>query len=215
MFRPGNAQSDTARIRFGVELFSTIGKNQPVRLTRKYVTDDVGPFHGELSRNAGIKLSGMIAPDFRLGIVAGLSEHRGGFELSPAILPVSKIYKETIRTTFFEVNLRRYFVKYLFVDLGILCDFEFPRETHWIDAQNGLGISVGAGKEFRLSLFEVSVSPVFELHSIAAFNAVENQQRLAVFGMKVSMGTLLGNYPKKTKSETGRINPPAEQKTTK
>ena len=134
------AQDEFTGRRIVIGAFSSIGVNQPVRLTRKYVTEDVGPFHGESSWNAGMMVSGMISQKMRLELGGGYAEHYGGFELTPQILPVSKVYYETITTTFINMNLYRYFVKNFYLNMGIICDFERPRESHWIDAQNGIGI---------------------------------------------------------------------------
>lgn len=183
-----NSQNHESDRQIIIGVFSEIGKNQPVRLTRKYVTEDVGPFHGKESWALGLKLSGKISQKLRLEIGAGYSQHDGGFELSPPINPVSKIYPETIRTYFIPINIYWYFVKDLYLDFGTMADFESPGESYWIDSQNGIGFSFGAGKEFRVNRLVINISPDLELHSVIPFHSVQNQQRLFVFGIKLGIG---------------------------
>jgi hypothetical protein len=85
--------------------FFEAGMNQPIRLTRKYVTEDVGPFHGYESVSMGLKFSRMINQQLRLEIATGYSLNKCGFELSPPIYPESKTYPETIKTFIIPVSM--------------------------------------------------------------------------------------------------------------
>ena len=188
-----------------IGVYSNIGMNQPIRLTRKYVTEDVGPFHGKASWSTGLKLSWMLTQKFRIEIGTGYSVHKVGFELSPPIYPVSKIYPETIRTFNIPVKVYRYLIKDFYFSLGTIADFEIPRKSYWIDSQNGMGFSLGAGKEFRLNNLVINISPDLGLHSVFPFHSVENQQRLLVFEIKLGLGHRFG------KSERENINPEVNQ----
>lgn len=184
-----------------IGVYSNIGINQPIRLTRKYVTEDVGPFHGKSSWATGLKLSRMLTQKLRIEIVTGYTVHKVGFELSPPIYPVSKIYPETIRTFNIPINVHRYFINDFYLSLGTIADFEIPRKSYWIDSQNGIGFSIGAGKKFSLNNLVINISPDLELHSVIPFHSVDNQQRLLVFEIKLGLSQCFG------KREKEDINP--------
>ncbi len=164
------------------------GINQPIRLTRKYVTEDVGPFHGGFSWSAGLKFSGMVSQKMRLEFAACYSVHEVGFELSPPLYPESEIYPETIKTYNLPVTLYCYLTNNFFIGAGAIIDLELNRNSYWIDSQNGIGFSVGAGKEFHIKSFVIDLAPNLELHTLIPFNGVEYQQRLLVFGLKLGIG---------------------------
>jgi len=164
------------------------GINQPIRLTRKYVTEDVGPFHGGLSWSAGLKFSGMVSHKMRLEFGAGYSEHKVGFELSPPIYSESKTYPETIKAYNIPVTLYCLLNNSFFISGGVIIDLEQDRKSYWIDSQNGIGFSIGAGKEFHIESFIIDLAPNLELHTLIPFNGVEYQQRLIVFGLKLGIG---------------------------
>jgi len=164
------------------------GINQPIRLTRKDVTEDVGPFHGGLSWSAGLKFSGMVSPKMRLEFGAGYSVHKAGFELSPPIYSESRTYPETIMSYNLPVTLYRYLNNNFFISAGSIIDLELNRNSYWIDSQKGIGFSIGAGKEFHIKSFVIDLAPNLELHTLIPFNGVEYQQRLLVFGLKLGIG---------------------------
>jgi hypothetical protein len=169
-------------------VYTNTGINQPVRLTRKYVTEDVGPFHGGFSWSAGLKLSGMVSQKMRIEFAACYSVHKAGFELSPPIYPESKIYPETIKTFNLPVTLYRYMNNDFFLSAGTIIDFEIPGSSYWIDSQTGIGFTIGAGKEFHIQSFVIDIVPNLELHTLIPFDGVKYQQRLLVFGLKLGLG---------------------------
>lgn len=134
----------------------------------------------------------------RLETGAGFSEHNCGFELSPPIYPESKIYPEKIKTFFIPVSIYCYFNKNFYLNIGIMADFEASRKDHWIDSQEGIGFNIATGKEFRINSLVINVSPGMEIHGIIPFQPVENQLRLAVFGIKAGVGYNFKKHEKKT-----------------
>jgi hypothetical protein len=171
-----------------IGVYTNTGINQPIRLTRKYVTEDVGPFHGGFSWSAGPKFSGMLSQKMRIEFAACYTVHEVGFELSPPIYPESKIYPETIKTFSLPVTLYRYLNNNFFLTVGTIFDFEIPRSSYWIDSQSGIGFSIGAGKEFHIESIVIDLAPNLELHTVIPFDGVEYQQRLLVFGLKLGLG---------------------------
>ena len=169
-------------------IYANTGMNQPIRLTRKYITEDVGPFHGGFSWSAGLKFSGMVSTKMRLEFGAGYSVHKAGFELSPPIYSESKTYPETIKAYNIPVTLYRLLNNSFFISAGVIIDLEQDRKSYWIDSQNGIGFSVGAGKEFHIESFVIDLATNMELHTMIPFNGVEYQQRQIVFGLKLGIG---------------------------
>ncbi|MFZ0283151.1 MAG: hypothetical protein WAL29_15985 [Bacteroidales bacterium] len=49
-------------------VFANGGRNMPVRLTTKYITEDTSPWHGYESWSAVVKISGMVTSHYRLEI---------------------------------------------------------------------------------------------------------------------------------------------------
>jgi hypothetical protein len=186
-FASVKSQDTIINKRFIIGTFSEVGLNQPIRLTRKYVTEDVGPFHGNESVSMGLTFSRMITQKLRLEIATGYSIHKCGFELSPPIYPESKIYPETIKTFTLSASVYKYFRRNFFINFGPGVDLEVPRKSYWIDSQNGFGFNLSVGKEFVVRNFEIDLSPNLEMHSILPFHSVKGQQRLFVLGLKAGI----------------------------
>jgi len=66
-------------------------------------------------------------------------------------------------------------------------DFDLTRKS-WIDSQNGLGLTLGAGKEFMVRDYIIDLVPNIQIHSVIPFNSVKEQQRLMVVGLKIGFG---------------------------
>lgn len=175
--------------RLTIGAYSNVGINHPIRLTRKYVTDDVGPFHSNLSWTIGLSFSRMLSEKLYLEIAPGYSLHRVGFELSPPIYSESKVYYETLNILSIPLTVYRYFKSDFFLNLGTIVDFDLTRKS-WIDSQNGLGLNLGAGKEFQVKSFVFDIAPNLEIHSVIPFNSVNDQQRLLVFGLKLGLSNI-------------------------
>lgn len=186
-FALANSQDTVFNKRISIGTFMEIGLNQPIRLTRKYVTEDVGPFHGKESVSMGLTFSRRIAQKLRLEIGTGYSIHKCGFELSPPIYPESKIYPETIKTFTLFATVYKYFRSNYYLNFGTGVDLEVPRKSYWIDSQNGFGFNLGVGKEFVVSDFEIDLSPDLEIHGVLPFHTVKGQQRMLVFGLKAGL----------------------------
>jgi len=186
-FAFANSQDTVFYKRYSIGAFSEIGLNQPIRLTRKYVTEDIGPFHGKQSVSMGLTFSKKITQILRLEIGTGYSIHKCGFELSPPIYPESKIYPETIKTFTLFVSVYKYFRRNYYLNFGTGVDFEVPRKSYWIDSQNGFGFNLSGGKEFVVRDSEINLSPNLEIHSVLPFHTVKGQQRMIVFGLKAGL----------------------------
>jgi len=177
---------------------SSGGWNLPVRVTTKYITEETSPWHGYESWSAGVKISGMVSEHYRIEIAACYSGHKVGFELSPPIYDEKKIYTETFRTFSIPVTFKRYLQKNFFISAGTIVDFALRDKPVFLDTQNGFGLTIGAGKEFRIYNLVIDLAPGMELHSLVPFTSEDNQQRLLVAGLRIGFSY---NFPSAADSQ--------------
>ena len=161
-------------LRAGVYTYG--GWNLPVRFTTKYITEETSPWHGRQSWSGGAHASVMISEFYRIEIAPRYSWHKIGFELSPPIYPEKKVYTETFELISIPVTLKRYLTGNFFISTGTLIDFAFNGKPDRIDPQSGLGLTLGASREFRMNNYVIDLSPVAELHSVVPFAEEENQR---------------------------------------
>lgn len=82
-----------------------------------------------------------------------------------------------------------------------MIDFAFNGKPVWVDPQSGFGLTLGAGKEYRVKDFVINLSPVAELHSVVPFTEEEFQQRLFVIALRIGISYNLGPRVKPVKIE--------------
>jgi len=195
---------DTAvGFRAGVNGFG--GWNLPVRMTDRYITEETSPWHGNQTWSAGISFSWMVAGQYRMEIAPRYSWHKTGFELSPPIYDEKAIYTETFELLSVPLSLKRYLDDFFFISAGTIVDFTFGGKPEWVDPQSGFGISLGAGREFRVKNFVIDVSPFTELHSVVPFESEDNQQRLFLGALRIGISY---NWKRGTEEENvnGELN---------
>ena len=166
-------------------IYAHAGVNKPVRVTNNFITEETSPWYGYESWSAGVKVSGMLSAHYRIEIAACYSVHAVGFELSPPIYSIKKIYTETFGTVSIPVTLKRYLQNNYFFSAGTIIDFAVQDKPVWLDAQTGFGLTIGVGKEIRISNFNIDLAPGLELHSLVPFYSEDNQQRLLIAGLRI------------------------------
>jgi len=186
---------------FRTGVYAYGGWNLPVRLTTKYITEETSPWHGRQSCSGGAHLSFMVSEFYRLEIAARYSWHKIGFELSPPIYPGKTIYTETFELVSVPVTFKRYLTGNFFISAGTMIDFTFNGKPLWIDRQSGFGLTLGAGKEYRVKDFVIDLSPVAELHSVIPFAEEEFQQRLLLIALRIGISYSSGPRVKPLKTE--------------
>ena len=188
---------DTAGgFRAGVNGFG--GWNLPVRMTDRYIPEETSPWHGNQTWSGGISFSWMVAGNYRMEVAPRYSWHKTGFELSPPIYDEKMIYTETFELLSVPLSLKRYLDDFLFISAGTIVDFTFGGKPEWVDPQSGLGISLGAGREFHVKNFVIDVSPFAELHSVVPFESEDNQQRLFLGALRIGISY---NWKRGTEAE--------------
>jgi len=173
-------------------VYASGGWNMPVRLTTKYITEETSPWHGYESWSTGFKLSGMLSEYYRIEIAACYAGHKIGFELSPPIYNEKNIYTETFRTISIPVTFKRYLKNNFFISAGTIVDFALQDKPVRLDTQTGFGLTIGAGREFRINSFVLDLAPGVDLHSVVPFISEDNQQRLVVAGLRIGLSY---NFP--------------------
>ena len=163
------------------------GINIPVRLTTKYITEETSPWHVGDSWFTGIKVSGMVSDHYRLEFAACYSGHRTSFELSPPIYKEKKVYSETFEMLSIPVTLKRYLQNGYFISAGTIIDYAPVSKPEWLDLQTGIGLTLGAGREFSTKGITIDISPGVELHSVVPFTEDTYHQRLFVAGLKIGL----------------------------
>lgn len=190
------AQDKVPGRNFMAGVYATGGWNLPVRMTTKYITEDTSPWHGNQSWSAGAYVSLMVSEFYRIEIAPRYSWHKIGFELSPPIYNEKKIYTETFELVSIPVTFKRYLDKEFFISAGTIVDFSYKRKPEWTDPQSGFGLTLGAGREFRIKDIVIDVSPGVELHSVVPFSSVDNQQRLFVGALRIGISFNRGSAGK-------------------
>ena len=77
--------------------------------------------------------------------------------------------------------------KFLFVNGGLLLDFEVENEV--IDPQSGFGLGIGIGGEYIFtSGFNIFVNPYLNQHALFPFQKEQHHQRLLDAGVRLGVG---------------------------
>jgi hypothetical protein len=134
----------------------------------------------------------MVSNTTRIEISPRYSWHKIGFELSPPIYDERKIYTETFELISIPVSFKRYLDFNFYISAGTIVDFAYNGKPARIDPQSGFGLSLGAGREFRINNFIIDLAPGVELHSVVPFTSEDNQQRLLFAGLRIGFSY---NFP--------------------
>lgn len=168
------------------------GINMPVRLTTKYITEETSPWHGYQAWSAGVHVSLMVSEFYRIEIAPRYSWHKIGFELSPPIYDEKKIYTETFELISIPVTFKRYLSDNFFISAGTIVDFAYKGKPVRVDPQSGFGLTLGAGREYRIHKYVINLAPEVELHSVVPFTYEDNQQRIFIAGLRIGFSF---NFP--------------------
>lgn len=102
-----------------------------------------------------------------------------GLGLDQTTLPLELV---TIRA-----GLKYSFLQFLFVNGGLLLDFDVENEI--IDPQTGIGLGIGLGAEYVfISGFNIFVNPYLNQHALIPFQSEDDHQRLRDFGVRLGVG---------------------------
>jgi hypothetical protein len=182
-----SAQDSIRNNHLVIGLYTNIGINQPFPINRSTPYGISEKYLGRGSYSVGIKFSKPIGQKYEISIAAVYSVHKVGIKDSPHPDYNNGMYFENFEVFNVPITLSRYLRNNWFINLGIITDFDVPRNSQFIGPQTGFGLSFGGGKEFLIKNFILDISPNFEVHSIIPFQPVETKDRLAVFGIRIGL----------------------------
>jgi hypothetical protein len=86
------------------------------------------------------------------------------------------------------ILIKYYFPKDYFISGGAIVDLCFKR-IMWLisDSQNGIALSIGAGKEISFDKLALSIGPNIDLHAAIPFSGDLSQQKFFVPGIKIGL----------------------------
>jgi hypothetical protein len=85
------------------------------------------------------------------------------------------------------VTLRVNFLKYCFVNGGLLFDMDASTSSP-IDSQTGIGSVMGLGIKYDFkSGLSVFVNPYYKMHSLVPFSSADNHQRIIESGFRFGL----------------------------
>lgn len=84
-------------------------------------------------------------------------------------------------------GLRYSFLRFLYLNGGLLLDFEAENEV--IDSQSGIGLGIGIGGEYMFpSGFTIFANPYLNQHALLPFQKEPSHQRLLDAGIRLGVG---------------------------
>jgi opacity protein-like surface antigen len=81
------------------------------------------------------------------------------------------------------------FLKYLFVNAGVIFDLETDKDaskSRGINSQSGVGYGLGAGAKYDFSKVTILVNPFFQKHAVVTTN--NHPERIAELGVRMGVG---------------------------
>lgn len=111
--------------------------------------------------------------------------------VKPMLLPhmdyYSPGYRASISLINIPVTLRVNFLKYCFINGGLLFDMDASTSSP-IDGQTGIGSILGLGIKYDFkSGLSVFANPYFKMHSLVPFSSGDNHQRLMESGFRFGL----------------------------
>ena len=98
--------------------------------------------------------------------------------------------KSNLQLVSVPVTFRASFLKYLFVNLGVLADLETKHSI--LDNQSGIGAVAGIGFKYSFTpQVSAFVNPFLQQHAIIPFRRENYQQRMLDAGMRLGIGLKL------------------------
>jgi len=123
---------------------------------------------------------------FLLDVETGLEYSKHTIMISPNLPPNmdNTPYKSNFRLTTIPVTLKMNFLKYLFVNGGVLLDLDTSKSRP-IDNQTGLGAILGVGLNYDFKFGgTIFVNPYLKCHSLVPFSSERYHQRLFDSGIR-------------------------------
>lgn len=130
-----------------------------------------------------------------LELETGIEFSKHTITVNPNLPPdmVRNPYKSNFSLINIPLTVRANFLKYLFVNGGLLMDIDVSNNSV-IDSQTGIGMQVGCGVKydfkFGTSLF---VNPYYKSHALIPFSSEDYPQRVLESGIRIGLTYKLNN----------------------
>jgi len=97
--------------------------------------------------------------------------------------------KQTTRLISIPVYAHLTFLKYFFLNGGLLIDTEINKQKNDIDKQSGLGLGLGIGLKYHYNKINIFINPFLERHAFLGFdNSPGTRQSIINPGGRVGLG---------------------------
>ncbi|WP_423128172.1 hypothetical protein [Gaoshiqia sp. Z1-71] len=150
--------------------------------------DGAAGYHGKSSYLIGLNYQKALVSS--LWFETGLEYSRNKIEITPA--PNPEIDLTARQTTAELLTIPAYgnlsFLKYFFVNGGLLLDFDIKLPEQSIDSQTGIGFGFGIGGEINIKQLHFFANAFLKNHAVIAFDKERNQQHLVEDGLKFGIG---------------------------
>lgn len=183
-----NAQTNEGQTRKGQIgiTFSSFGENDVVR--SKELMGGAS-YNGDKFLTFGINYLYKLNNTFDIETGIEYSNHKIfiKYMLLPHMDYYSPDYSASLSLINIPVILRANFLKYFFVNGGLLLDID-AGTSRPIDSQTGIGSVLGLGIKYDFkSGFSVFVNPYSKLHSLVPFSSGDNHQRIMESGFRFGL----------------------------
>ncbi|MFA5657463.1 MAG: outer membrane beta-barrel protein, partial [Dysgonamonadaceae bacterium] len=175
-----NAQKSISNKRVGIT-FSSVGINKPIRFTD---LDGAPDFSSKWSYSFGINY---IHPlNNWLEIETGIEYAEHTIKVRSNLPPFEDRthYNTNLSLINIPMTVRANFWDYLFVNGGMLLDFETSSSSN-IDTQSGIGAILGIGAQYEFNNgFGLFINPYAKAHTLIPFSSEKYHQRLMEAGVR-------------------------------
>ena len=180
-----NNEDETRKGQIGIT-FSSFGENDVVRSQELIGSASKS---GDSFYTFGINYLYKLNNTFDVETGIEYSNHK--IIVKPMLLPhmdyYSPGYRASISLINIPVTLRVNFLKYCFINGGLLFDMDASTSSP-IDGQTGIGSILGLGIKYDFkSGLSVFANPYFKMHSLVPFSSGDNHQRLMESGFRFGL----------------------------
>ena len=126
-----------------------------------------------------------------LSLETGIEYSKNKIDIKPNFYPDIDLTPKAVTIEMFTIPLYANFtfLKYFYVNAGLLIDFETNRDDYpKTDEQSGVGFGAGIGAQYTFRNFTLYVNPMIRYHAVLTLQKEKNQQHLTEAGVKFGIG---------------------------
>ena len=177
--------STYAQTRNRITITSGISSNQ-VFQSRHLIGG--GSNEGKGAKAFGVRYTRNLNNSF--SIETGIEYSLNKIEITPAFTGQQvPSFEENIRMVSVPLYGNLTFLKYLFVNAGVIFDLEtdmYASDTRGVNSQSGVGYGFGAGGKYDFNKMTILVHPFFQKHAVVTTN--NHPRRIGELGVRMGIG---------------------------